>query len=149
MATVTETNGRDRISQDFRIMFAGKVDEGLLDKAAESLDGSLEVESAYPANGAIASILFWLRCRCNVDGGKTFTGDAFGLAVPGGSALFGDVYTDDLDRLYADTRNFTVVAAAAYTAFIFQDEQNNTLGTFHAGAVGTTVGTAYGTGRWE
>ena len=107
MATVTGTDIRVRIAEDFGTMFIGKVPESALAATMESIATMPKAETAYPANGAIASILFWLHCRCNIDGGKIFEGDAFGLAVPGGSALFGDVYTDNLARLYSQTKAFS------------------------------------------
>jgi hypothetical protein len=150
MTSITETDRRVQIAQDYRKLFAGTLDEEFVNKTAEAIEAApLAAAAVYPANGAIASMIFWLRCRCNIDNGKSFVGDAFGIAVPGGSALFGDVYTDDLNKLYSATEKFTLIAAIAYTTFIFHDGNGTVLGSFQAGALGTTTGTAYGSGSWS
>jgi hypothetical protein len=150
MATATDTDLRAQMAKDFRSMFAGQLAPELIDRTADYVTAMpAAAAAAYAANGAIASLIFWARCTCDVNGGKSFTGDAFGAAGLGGGALFGTVYTDDINRLYADTDNFALTATPVYTAFYFFDKDSNPLGSFQAGSVSTVVATGGGKGHWK
>jgi hypothetical protein len=59
-----------------------------------------------------AGMIFSLRFGVTVSGGESFQGDAGGLSTPGAGARFGDVSTDNLARLYSDTRSFQLIAMA-------------------------------------
>lgn len=105
----------------------------------------------YPANASIASLVAFMRVQVNIkNGGKTFTGDLFGLSTPGGGALFGDVYTDDVDRLYNNTHRFLCETTPFYLSIQFFDKENTLLGHFQSGGVSTVVGLGGGgTGSWS
>jgi hypothetical protein len=109
---------------------------------------SLAAATSYPANGSIASIVFWTQVSCDVTGGKSFLGKAWGIGTPGGGALIGDVYTDDINKLYADTTDFIVTPLPVYTAIYFKDKNGSLLGHFQAGSVSTVAGTFGGSGKW-
>lgn len=104
--------------------------------------------TAYPATGSVASVVFWMKWQVQCQG-KTFNGDSWGIAFPGGGALFGDVYTDNLNALFANTRSFAFTATPVYTAVYFFDGSSNLLGTFQAGSVSTVTGTGGGSGSWS
>lgn len=153
MSTVLDTNVRGQMAEDFRNMFAGKLPEAVIESAVAQIHGAPKASlaattSSYSANGSIAALLIWMRCQCTINGGKTFTGDSWGIAFPGGGALFGDVYTSDLNALYANTKSFALVATPVYTSFTFFDGNSNSLGTFQAGSVSVTAGTGGGSGSW-
>jgi hypothetical protein len=57
-------------------------------------------------------MIFSLRFGVTVSGGESFQGDAGGLSTPGAGARFGDVSTDNLARLYIDTRSFQLIVVA-------------------------------------
>lgn len=110
----------------------------------------LSARDAYGAKGSVASLVFYLKFQIEISsGGKTFDGKAWGVSFPGGGALFGDVYTDDLDRLYADTESFQFTGTPVYFSVVFFDADGNALGTFQAGAISTVIGTGGGGGRWS
>lgn len=108
--------------------------------------------TAYPANGSLASLLFYVKAQCNINGGKSFNGSAWGVAFPGGGALFGDVYlagASDLNQLYSRTGSFKFTATPVYTAFYFYDSQDTLLGHFQAGSVSIVTGGGGGAGGWS
>jgi hypothetical protein len=105
--------------------------------------------TAYAANGSVASLIFYQKWQVAIKGGKTFNGNAGGISTPGGGALFGTVYTSDINRLYNDTRSFSFNSASVYINVLFYDKHSNYLGTFQAGGVSTVVGTGGGTGKWS
>jgi hypothetical protein len=136
------------IGQDLKSLLEGKLEPQKLEAAAKTLGAMTQ---AYPANGSIASFIFYLQIQVTVTspGGKTFNGKAGGISTPGGGALFGDVYTDDINALYANTHSFAFTSTPAYFAVYFFDSSSNGLGTFQAGAVSTVAGTGGGTGNWS
>jgi hypothetical protein len=145
-ASTTEAVDRATIVNDFSESMRGKLPDRAVEAAVASLKAA---ETSYPANGSVASMIFYLRFGVTVTGGKNFQGDAGGLSTPGGGALFGDVYTDNLARLYSDTRSFQFTATPVYTSLLFFDGSSNLLGHFQAGAVSTVTGTGGGTGSWS
>jgi hypothetical protein len=90
-----------------------------------------------------------MKCQCNITNGKSFNGTSWGIAFPGGGALFGDVYTDNIALLYSNTTNFAFTATPLYTAFYFKDANGNVLGHFQAGSVSTVAGAGGGDGSWS
>ena len=138
---------RKQAAEDFRTAFTGKLTEEKLD---EIIDTMLSADTAYAADGAIVSGVFWVEVRVNSWDGqaKEFTGEGGGVFTPGGGALIGAVYTDDLDGLLANTSRFEVNAAAAYTSVVFFDDDSNCLGSYQSGSVSTVVGIGGGKGAW-
>jgi Rhodococcus equi virulence-associated protein len=150
MSSSVESIDRATIAEDFRGQFADTLPAEVIDSAAAHLESAPQAATAsYPAKGSIASMIVWMRCECRVDGGKQFTGDSWGISFPGGGALFGDVYTDDLNALYANTRSFALAATPVYTSFVFFDDNHSPLGSFQAGSVSTVSGTGGGKGGWS
>ena len=122
---------------------------------AEHLDAIVEkltsVTQKYPATGTSLGVIFYARYTVNVkgSGGKSFEGNGGGIAGIGGGALIGDVYTDDLDRLYRDTVSFEYNSAFAYTSVLFFDKNSQLLGHFQSGSVSTLAGVGGGQGKWS
>jgi hypothetical protein len=87
------------IAHEFKSHLKGKLEQHKIDAIARSL---VAETTAYPATGSVASLIFYLKFQVNITNGKPFNGNAGGLSSPGGGALFGDVYTDNLDNLYAN-----------------------------------------------
>ncbi len=134
-------------ADDFKASFKGKVADEVITNTVNKL---LKVgATAYPATGSVASIVIWMRWQVQVTKGKQFNGDSWGIAFPGGGALFGDVYTDDIGALYANTATFAFTATPVYTALYFYDSNHNLLGSFQAGSVSTVTGTGGGNGSWS
>jgi Rhodococcus equi virulence-associated protein len=142
----TVTVNGEQISKDVSSLLQGKVQQSSIDSSVQVLASS---NTAYSANGSVASLIFYMKCQCTIKGGKTFNGSAWGVSFPGGGALFGDVYTNDINALYANTVSFTLVCTPVYTTFIFNDVNGNALGSFQAGSISTVSGTGGGSGSWS
>jgi hypothetical protein len=145
MSSATKINP-EIIAEDFRSAMQGKLPE---DKISSNVEALLAPQTAYPENGSIVSFIVYLQFQVNITNGKSFNGKAGGLATPGGGALFGNVYTDDINRLYANTVSFAFTATQVYLAIYFFDGNSNQLGTFQSGAVSTVFGPGGGTGSWS
>ncbi|HSH17344.1 MAG TPA: VapA/VapB family virulence-associated protein [Verrucomicrobiae bacterium] len=148
MTTQAQTNFSDRVA-DLKTMLAGTVPDKVLNDMVNAVQAA---QTSYPANGSIASIVIWQRVQCTITGGKTFNGDSWGLSIPGGGALIGDVYltgNNTLDTLYANTTGFAVTATPVYTAIYFLDTHGSTLGHFPAGSVSIGAGAGGGNGSWQ
>lgn len=143
MVTTTST---DTVAEDFRAALLGKMDAALLE---ESVGKMKSAKTKYPANGSVIGTFFYFRFTVSVTGGEKFTGNAGGLGSVAGGALFGDVYTENIDRLYRDTVSFSFVATPVYVTLQFFDSSSNFLGHYQAGAVSTIVGTGGGSGGWS
>ena len=135
-----------RAAVDFEAVMHGKMTAEKMTEVTTAMKAAAAAK--YPATGSIASLLFYFKIQVQIKGGKTFDGQAGGIGFPGGGALFGDVYTEDLDRLYRDTHSFQWLGTAVYFTVNYFDSNSNFLGTFQAGAVSIAVGTGGGTGRW-
>lgn len=109
----------------------------------------LSTQTAYPANGSVASFIFYFVFQVSVKGGKQFNGKGGGISSPGGGALFGDIYTDDINRLYRDTVSFQFNCTPVFTNLNFFDKHSNFLGSFQSGSVSTVAGTGGGSGSWS
>jgi hypothetical protein len=136
------------IAQDFKTKYSGHLEEPQMTAAVTAIQASA-ANTAYAANGSVASLLFYMQFQVSVNNGKTFNGKAGGIAVPGGGALFGTVYTSDINALYNNTKSFQFTCTPVYTSLIFFDGSSNVLGTFQAGSVSTVTGTGGGSGSWS
>jgi hypothetical protein len=134
------------IAEDFRAAMQGKLDD---DKIAAAVAAIETTTGRYPATGSVASLIFYLKVQVNITGGKTFNGEAGGLFSPGGGFLAGDVYTDDVNRLYRDTVSFAFEGTPVYLSVQFFDAHSNLLGHLQAGAVSIVIGIGGGSGRWS
>ncbi len=149
---MVEQGTTDRTQQDadvvegFRDHMTGKLEPAHIENGVVALKTAT---TAYSATGSFASLLFYVKLRVQVTGGKSFDGSAWGVTFPGGNALFGDVYTDDIDRLYRDTTTFAFQATPVYTAVEFFDSDGTLLGHFQAGGIGTSTGAGGGSGSWS
>ncbi len=141
-----QTIDKQLIAHDFRVAMHGKLEPGQIEEASQAL---LASQKAYPANGSVASLIFYLKFQVNITDGKTFDGNAGGASSPGGGALFGHVYTDDLERLYRDTVSFEFQSTPVYLSILFFDSHSKLLGHFQSGAVSIVTGVGGGKGSWH
>lgn len=154
MSAVERSVGQ--LISDFKANFSGNISQNALNSTIASLENiteeQLKAATAYSANGSLASLLLYVKAQCNINGGKSFNGSAWGVSFPGGGALFGDVYLADgvsLDQLYSKTGSFKYYATPVYTAFYFYDSEDSLLGHFQAGSVSTVIGGGGGAGGWS
>ena len=134
------------LAHDFVTSAHGKLDQDTIGAAVKALTADT---STYPANGSVVSMIFYLKFQVNVSGGKSFNGNAGGISTPGAGALFGDVYTDDINALYANTVSFQFTATPVYLSLLFFDNNSNLLGHFQCGAVSIVTGVGGGSGHWS
>tara|TARA_R110002124_G_scaffold71127_1_gene190587 strand:+ start:4553 stop:5194 length:642 start_codon:yes stop_codon:yes gene_type:complete len=148
METVEQMQSRKQvIAHDFLVNNTGVIEQGKIDETVKKIKTET---NSYPATGSIASMIFYLKFQVRIkDGSKQFNGDAGGIALPGGGALIGDVYTSDTNRLYNDTVSFQFTSTPVYVSIIFFDKNSNALGSFQAGAVNTAAGVGGGSGKWS
>jgi hypothetical protein len=146
----------NQLIEDFNTHFAGTISKNALNSTVAYLEGiteeQLKAATSFSANGSLASLLFYVKATCQINGGKLFNGSAWGVSFPGGGALFGDVYLADgvaLSQLYDKTGSFKFYATPVYTAFYFYDSGDNLLGHFQAGSVSTVTGGGGGAGGWS
>jgi hypothetical protein len=109
-----------------------------------------EATNKYPATGSFVSAVlyyhFWVGLK---NQNHHFEGNAGGFGVPGGGAMVGDVYTDNLDRLVKETKNFQFGTTPLYFEITFFTGNSEYLGTFQAGGIGIALGTGAGNGSWS
>jgi hypothetical protein len=105
--------------------------------------------TSYPGHGSIASLIFGFKIQVELNKGKQINGWAGGIGTPGGGFGFGDVYTDNINKLYSDTVAFSFVSAVAYFTVIFYDTHGNTLGSFQSGGLSTVAATGRGSAKWS
>ncbi len=134
------------VARDFAERAKGKLTQPQIDSIVKSLKADTGV---YPATGSVARLVFYLKFQVSVKGGETFNGNAGGASTPGGGALFGDVYTDNLANLYANTVSFEFQGTPVYLSILFFDSHSNLLGHFQSGAVSTVAGVGGGKGHWS
>jgi hypothetical protein len=141
------------IADDFRALASGvgALDETKIDQIVETL---LTEQDAFPANGELVSMIFYLKFKVwltNPEPGDrpTFNGSGGGISSPGGGALFGDVYTDDLGLLTSDTVSFEFNLTPAYSSLLFFDSDSHLLGNFESASVSTVLGVGGGSGSWD
>lgn len=151
-----KAKGTNQLADDFKAHFAGKIADTELESQLQGIEkitaDQLKAATAYSANGSLASLVVYVKAQCNINGGKSFNGSAWGASFPGGGALFGDVYLADgvtLDQLYSKTGSFKFTATPVYTAFYFYDGNDKLLGHFQAGSVSTVTGVGGGAGNWS
>jgi hypothetical protein len=135
----------DTVAQALRDHLQGKLEDDKLDAAVSSLAAQTE---SYRTSGNVISGIVYLRFTLDLSA-KRFIGDAGGLSTPGGGALIGAIYTDDLDRLFNNTRSFSFVGTVGYLVMYFYDSNHALLGTGQFGAVSIVSGAGGGTGRWQ
>jgi hypothetical protein len=117
---------------------------------AKKSDFKESATNKYPATGSFVSAVIYYHFWVNLtDQNKQFNGNAGGVGVPGGGAMVGDVYTDDLDRLIKETKNFQFGTTPLYFELTFFTDGHDYLGTFQAGGIGIALGTGGGNGKWS
>ena len=83
----------------------------------------------YYATGSVVSMVFYLQFQIQINDTNAgvynhyfFNGKGGGLSTPGGGALIGDVYTDNLEALIKNTCSMEFNCALAYTSVVFFDK---------------------------
>jgi len=135
---------KNKIIADFEQNYRGKGDDSTLDDALASLK---KCEGRHSATGSVIFALFYNRVTVDCEG-RHFVGNGGGIGSIGGGALIGDIYTDDIKKLFDDTVSYQITCTPVYACVIFFDKHSHVLGHFQAGAVSVTGGVAGGSGKW-
>jgi Rhodococcus equi virulence-associated protein len=144
---------RETVVEDFRKRMEGKLSEAQIDAAAEAMNAAT---TKYFAMFVPISLIFYVRVEvliqdpAKLSTAPVFGGDAGGIMpiLPiGGFA--GDVYTEDVNRLFTKTRVFETQILVVYSSVVFFDENWNLLGHYQGGGASTNLGVAAGTGTWD
>ena len=133
------------VAKELAAALQGKLPQDKLDAAVAALKAPA---TTYPCISTIICLIFYMRVAVAITGGKSFSGNAGGICLPPGGTGGGDVYTNDINKLYADTASFALVTAAAYLHVSFFDKDHNLLGTAECGGA-YTAGATGGTGSWS
>lgn len=137
---------RKVIAQGFEKQAKGKLPPQQIEEITRGIMADV---ASYPAHGSILGLFVYYRITVQVDGGKQAVGNAGGVGSVGGGALFGDVYTDDLNALYANSVSFAFEATPLYVSVQFFDSNGHLLGHFQSGAVSMVTGAGGGTISWS
>ena len=145
----TSNVDRRLIAHDFLNATHGKVDDKTIQATINSLMDDAGT-NMYAASCTIASGIFALKFTVHSKhDDKTFDGTAGAIATAGGGAMWGTIYTKDIEQLYEHTHAFEFQGMAAYLSLLFFDHHSNLLGHFQSGGISNTVGVGGGTGSWR
>lgn len=142
----TQAVDRYRIAEDFRTAMNGILADEQISAAMHTM---LTTTTSYPAKGNVVSMIFYLQFQVIISGGRTFEGKGGGISWPGAGALFGELFTSNLERLYQHTVSMQFHVTPAYANLNFFDTQSNLLGNFYSGSIAMVQGVGGGYGKWE
>ena len=124
----------------------GKLPNEEVDKAVNALRSQKAADKISMGGSVICAIFYW---RIHLEGhGHYYNGNAGGIGGFGAASTNGDIYTDDINRLYAEAYSFQFNSAAVYLNVNFFNRNSQFLGHYHGGGVGTCIGSGGGTGSW-
>ena len=108
-------------------------------------------ETAYGAEIIIKSAIFYQRIDAYITGySNSFVANCGGISgLPGSYSATGNVYTDDLDKLFSETVSVMFVFAVVYSSLIWFDSSSNALGSFQGGGFNLLSGSGGGKGSWS
>lgn len=138
---------RQAVAKEAANALQGKLDQNQVKALETNMAAWPKVASG---NVNVASLIFYQKWQVNINGGKTFNGNAGGVATPGGGVAFGDLYADNINTVYNNTQSFMYTAVAGvYITVEFFDSNHTCIGTFQAGGIGTVAGVGGGSGSWS
>lgn len=153
MKNESKTEIKKTIANEFKTAMSGKLDPKQIETAHNHLMS--DSTSCYYATGSVVSMIFYLQFQIQINDTNagsynyyTFNGQGGGISSPGGGALIGDIYTDNLDALIKNTCCMEFNCAFAYTSVVFFDRSSNCLGSYQSGSVSTVAGIGGGSGKW-
>jgi hypothetical protein len=138
--TTKPTFDEAAILSDYKKAHKGKLSDAQIEEGVKSLSGAMNAaqqaaaQAKYGAKATIVTTFGWVRVTVEVNGGKSCEGNGGGVFGLGGGVFGGDVYTDDLQRLYKDSVSFQVnLVGMVYLNINFFDGNSNLLGSFQGG----------------
>lgn len=138
---------KNLIARDFAANAKGKLSQVLIDSITESLRAET---SGFPAKGLVTAATFFLRFHLEMLADHMiFDGTAGGLGGMSPAMLVGDVYTNDLPKLYANTVKFGFQGTQLYISLQFYDANDRVLGVFQGAGGANVNGAGGGPGHWS
>lgn len=141
----------EQIARDFAQAYQGKMEQALLDESVQKIK-TMGVKGKVNASGHILTELFYTHVEVTTQYSTPvhkFSGDGGGMFSTGAGAFAGDIYTDDLNKLYRDTVSFQVNSTVVYLSVLFYDKNSHLLGHLQSGACSISIGIGGGKGSWK
>lgn len=145
METIPQIS-KEILAHDFQNAFKGKLEDAAIESINKQI---LSDKSSYPATGSINENPVFFQLQISVQNGKTFNGIGYGSTAIGIGGFSGEVQTDDIDLLYANTASMHFNYALSYTGVFFFDKNATLLGVFLSGAIASFPGLGGGSGSWS
>jgi hypothetical protein len=143
MALSTEV--RDEMAAATEAALRGNIPDEEVTAAVTSIKSAT---ASYPAGGSFLCTFFYFRITLSCQG-ESWVGNAGGLGGVGGASTNGDIYTDDINRLFKETTSFQFNNAVVYLNVNFFNSSSQFLGSYQGGGVGTCAGIGGGSGKWS
>ena len=150
-----ESIDKDALVKNYLELVEGKLQQEQIDSNVEAIKSMLSAQKEYKCDGEVVAAVFYAMVKVHVDKtpsnrGGNFTGHPGGIGI-GAGKFWGKLYTNDLEKVYAETTSFaftftpTPIASAVY----FHDKHNNTLGYVSCAGVMPILGGGSGSGKWK
>ena len=123
----------------------GKIDDQEVEKTLKAIRNPA---AAYSTGGSVLCAVFYWRIWLTLRG-TNFYGNAGGIGGLGGGSTNGDIYTDDINKLFRETVSFQFNSAFVYLNVNFFNAHSQLLGNYQGGGVGICGGTGGGSGYWS
>lgn len=138
----TEIN--ERVATNIRSFFKGKLDSAPINDITASLE---KMTQRYHYQIRVVGAVFYFHIWI-FDEKHEFNGNAGVSALVSAINGAGDIYTDDIDKLYGETVSFSFESAGPYFSVQFFNKEHKLLGHLQAGGLGNP-GIGGGTGKWK
>lgn len=145
-----------QLTADFAKQFSGLLDKFTLKRAAQQLERStqngLRTQTPIDAESSFSSLIYYIKIRCAVDGGRSFSGRIWGQGLVHNGLLCGDIYLTEgfsIDDVYRRTCEFTFATTPGYSAVYFFDFNQILVGHFQAGPLAKIFAAGKGEGSWH
>ncbi|HWQ42429.1 MAG TPA: VapA/VapB family virulence-associated protein [Desulfosporosinus sp.] len=125
-------------------IFEGKIPSDQLDDMTASLE---KMTQRYHYQIRVVGAVFYFHIWI-FDEKHEFNGNAGVSALVSAINGAGDIYTDDIDKLYGETVSFSFESAGPYFSVQFFNKEHKLLGHLQAGGLGNP-GIGGGTGKWK
>jgi hypothetical protein len=116
------------------------------------IDKALSVTTpSYKASIEVLSAVFYQKIKSHIDGyPNAFNGNCGGISGMFGTySSVGDVYTSDIENLFASTKTLMYVFTPIYCSVIWFDSSHTSIGSFQGTGFTLLAGSGGGTGSWS
>lgn len=140
----------EQIAKVYTEVFAGKMDQSLIDENVQALKSMITFSVATLH---ISPLLLYAKVDIDADtDNKRFSGHAIGQFLTKPAFTVGSIITNNASEMYRDTSAFTISFFAAGVSGVFAYFHNShlkLLGGFVGAGIGIGEGTGAGPGKWK